>query len=211
MLKSTPQFPSRPFTSGPRLKEDGLPCCTAPQFSLTAYETGSWRNPTDITIQYDKINSLMRVDTDSGNGNTAKDGFFTMWMNFTSGIEWYFNQRTGECVAYGLDYWNDWCYGPQENTLYAGTFNIAGTKCDFWAIDTTEPILFSNTQYSCIPVTKSRQGGSEFTIYYQYTPTVNAAYFIPNPACHRAQVIGPAPEEHLDMARAPGTLRKKRL
>jgi len=173
-----------------------------------AFETGSWRKPTNIQIQYDKINSLMRVETASGYelGNSTYDGTFVMWLDFSSGIEWYYNVGTGKCTAFGLDYWNDWCYGEMENTQYSGALNIVGTLCDYWG---SGDLYYSNAQYSCIPATKTRHSTGEFTLYYGYFPAVDPTKFIPNPACHLADVVGPAPAEHLEMIRAPTT--KKRV
>jgi len=110
-----------------------------------------------------------------------------------------------KCSAYGLDFWNDWCYGEMENTEFAGTGTFAGTKCDFWMVN---DIVVSNTQYTCIPVTKSRASG-EVTVYYDYTPTVVATMFIPDPSCHLSDVVGPAPAEHLDMIRAVAAPKKR--
>jgi len=131
-------------------------------------------------------------------------------MNFTSGIEWYFNVNTETCSGFGLDYWNDWCYGEVENTKSIGTLSIAGVTCDVWGVQNSD-LWFSNTQNSCIPVTRARSSAEELTLYYGYTPTVDPGYFIPNPACHRAEVVGPAPAEHLERIRGAVISTKKRL
>ena len=59
------------------------------------------------TIYYDALNQLMRVDLQTGDnhGNSTFDGTFQMFMNFTSGAEYYYNVNANTCGAYGLDYW----------------------------------------------------------------------------------------------------------
>ena len=43
-------------------------CCAASSFSMSAYETASWRNPTHKQYHFDTANKLFRVDTISGTG-----------------------------------------------------------------------------------------------------------------------------------------------
>lgn len=45
-----------------------LECCAPEQFTLEAYETASWRNPTAHKFYFDAVNKLFRVDTNSGSG-----------------------------------------------------------------------------------------------------------------------------------------------
>ena len=43
-------------------------CCAASSFSMSGYETASWRNPTQKQYYFDATHKLFRVDTVSGSG-----------------------------------------------------------------------------------------------------------------------------------------------
>jgi hypothetical protein len=82
----------------------------------------------------------------SGNGmaGTTVNGNFTMYMNFTSGLQFYMNEVTGICEPYGLDFWNEWCYGLKgQNQEFQGVGN-----CTSPSSSSTNGNVNSNTQCS---------------------------------------------------------------
>jgi len=164
-------------------KSNPMGCCTMPQWEGRFYETGSWRHPTIGYIAYDATNQFMRVDTVSGSGRTIYDGTFRMYMNFTSGIEWYYNPATGHCGAYGLDYWNDWCYGtPGQSETFLESIQIGGTTANVWQ---NGDFFFTASQDSCVPMVFNRPATGSFTIYYNVTAGISdRSVFVPPTTCH---------------------------
>jgi len=181
-----------------KLPGDGLACCvTSQQWLVDAYESGSYRLPTHIVIAYDAINKLMRVDTYSGQGVTIYDGAFSMYLNFTSGIEYYVNiNNGGTCEAFGLDYWNDWCYGGAlQKELYVESIVIGNARCDVWGND---DFHFINSQSDCSPVVLQRDDGS-MTVYYNFRSSNESSIFVPPSQCHLQRVNRKSPKEHFSM------------
>jgi len=193
-----PILPPSGFGNIDKQPGDGQSCCvTEQQWLMNAYESGSYRNPTQMVIAYDSVNKLMRVDTNSGGGVTIYDGTFIMFLNFTSGIEYYVNvNKGGECSAYGLDYWNDWCYGGvSQKETFVESVTVGGARCDVWGND---DFHFINSQEGCSPVLLQRNDGS-VTIYYNLVPYNDSSIFVPPSNCHTAEVRGKAPKEHYQM------------
>jgi len=123
----------------------------------------------------------MRVDTDSGSGQTIYDGKFQIFLNFTSGIVFYVNENDKNgCVVHYLDYWNDWCYGGKDQSqVYVQAAVIGNMRCDVWGID---DFHFVNSQEGCRPVFRQRSDGSS-TIYFDLTPLSDTSVFYPPSTC----------------------------
>jgi len=161
----------------------GSDCCAPKQFTLEGYETGSgWRNPTKMNFYFDAVNELFRIDTNSGSGETAKDGSFKMYNDFKNGIEYYYNVATDNCDLYGLNLWSDWCYGSINSQIYAQTVRVGDEAADVWKMDGND-FYWSNIQDSCTPVSKTRSSSGEATYYYNL-------------------VEGPLPEGWFDLPKA---------
>lgn len=144
----------------------GNQCCAPKQFTLEGYETGSgWRNPTSMKFYFDAVNELFRIDTNSGDGTTSKDGKFSMFNDFKNGIEYYYNVNTGVCDLYGLNLWADWCYGDVNKQVYSSTVRVGDDYADVWSMEGND-FFFSNTQETCTPVSKFRSSSGESTMYF---------------------------------------------
>lgn len=209
--------PSTPIVVKPAdAQEEGgrnLSCCAAKQFTMEGSETASWRNPTHKHYYIDGVNQLLRVDTDSGEGITTKDGAFQMYNNFTSGIEYYFNVHADTCDLYGLNLWSDWCYGEANAQAPISVINIAGQTADVWSMKEPEsPFTWTNARHGCIPVGMSRVDTSENTVFYNYQVGAPPSDFFDLPqACLDAESsrlqsgkpLEPSPQEHsIDRHRA---------
>jgi len=181
-------------------------CCAAKQFTMQAYETSSWRNPTQKLYYFDAARQLFRIDTISGNGNTTRDGSFRMFNNFTSGIEYYHNVATDSCDLYGLNYWSDWCYGAANNQVYYSSITVGNDLADIWRQEGENDVFsWTNTRDSCVPVAQSRQDTGETTFYYNFKEEVPLASVFELPAaCVRAEAnlkgsvkqLAPRPSHH---------------
>jgi len=187
LIKSIPRSPT-PTTD--------LSCCTKPQWELNFYETGSWRQPTEGFMAYDAINQYIRVDTYSGDGITIYDGHFQMYNNFSNGIEYYYNVENNTCLLYGLDIWQDWCYGDGQTEEYLETIDIGGAVSNLW---TDGDFTFGGAQSDCRPVLRARDGA--LTIYYNVTYGIEFPdVFTPPEICLSTPPSGlPAPAEHVAM------------
>jgi hypothetical protein len=53
----------------------GVDCCAPKQFTMQAYETGSWRNPTTKKYFFDAPTQMFRIDTNSGTGKSRSTSF----------------------------------------------------------------------------------------------------------------------------------------
>lgn len=132
---------------------------------------------------------MQRVDQTIG-GGTGIDiytGHFQMFSNFSSGIEWYYNVNTGECEEFGLDYWNDWCYGTvgQSQTFYSqNEFN--GQTVNTWQ---NGEFFYTSSSSSCLPVINSRVSGDLTMFYDVNTSPIDPSVFIPPAVCHTKTTI----------------------
>lgn len=161
----------------------GVECCTARQFTMQAYETSSWRQPTQLTYYFDTDAGLQRIDTNSGSGSTIYDGHFQMYSNYSSGAEAYYNVAEDSCVVYGLDYWNDWCYGSTNDEEYVQSVIVGNQLADVWQVP-GNVFSWSNTRDHCVPVSLNRDDTGETTFYYNFVEKISSEdVFIPPAAC----------------------------
>jgi hypothetical protein len=181
----------------------GYECCAPKQFTIDGYESSSWRNPTNKKFYFDAVNKLFRVDTNSGKGVTVKDGYFQMFNNFTSGIEYYHNVNAGTCDLYGLNYWADWCYGSvNAQTLHASS-TVGYLTTHIWEQKDT-PFLWTNIESGCVPYSMGRIDTGEKTIFSNMkVQAPDASVFQLPAACVRAEAalksikdLQKAPEHH---------------
>jgi len=193
VAKSDIEVPAAPVPAPVRapvradVNSTDLDCCAPQQFTLDAYEMASWRNPTTKKFYFDAVNRLFRVDTNSGSGNTVKDGYFQMYSNFTSGIEYYYNVNEGTCGLYGLNYWADWCYGSINSQSYLTSVTVGNDIADVWG-EENSPFTWTNTRDNCVPVSHARTDTGEASFYFNMVvgaPDLSV-HTIPS-ACKRAQ------------------------
>lgn len=182
---ASPQASLRGTTASSSSSSGGVECCAPATFSMQAYETSSWRSPTQLTYYFDTEAQLQRIDTDSGTGTTIYDGHFQMFSNYTSGAEAYFNVITGECVVYGLDFWNNWCYGSVNDEQYVTSVMVGNEIADVWQVP-GNVFSWTNTRDNCLPVSLNRYDTGETTFYYNVKAsdsTPNMEVFQPPAAC----------------------------
>jgi hypothetical protein len=165
----------------------GKDCCAPKQFTLEAFEHSSWRNPTRLHYFFDAQQELFRIDQDSGPGLTVKDGKFQMFNEFKSGIEYYYNVNADSCDLYGLNLWNDWCYGSLNNQVWQAEAKVGDKTADVWGM-TGNDFFFTNLQDSCTPVSKTRSSDGEVTHYFNMAaaPPVDGFFDLPV-ACVQAK------------------------
>ena len=144
--------------------EENHDCCAPKKFTIEGYETSNWRNPTKLKYYFDSANQLFRIDSNSGSGETAKDGSFKMFNDFKNGIEYYYNAVTDTCDLYGLNLWYDWCYGSINHQVRVDEMRIGDEISDVWGMDGND-FHWSNTRDSCTPVSRFRTTTGE-TIFY---------------------------------------------
>jgi len=161
----------------------GSECCAPSQFTMQAYETASWRAPTQLTYYFDTVAQLQRIDTNSGSGTTIYNGHFQMFSNYSSGAEAYYNVVSGECVVYGLDFWNDWCYGSVNDEQYVTSVMVGNEVADVWQVP-GNVFSWTNTRENCLPVSLNRYDTGETTFYYNFKAAPPSAdVFQPPAAC----------------------------
>jgi hypothetical protein len=144
-------------------------------------------------IYYDKKSQQMRVTVsiNGGRGNTSYDGSFDMWMNFTSGYQWYYNRNTDSCDLYGLDFWNDWCFGNTYNQ--SEDFVAANVRCTSPFGPTHQCNRWRNGEFifetyatnECLPSSISRPSGERIDYIRGRVGPIPPDTFIPNAVCHR--------------------------
>jgi len=186
-------FPGVPVKPQPG-QQNPAGCCTAQQWEAFSYEPQSWRPESHTAISYDQINKLMMVEVAIGqnpNGTTIYDGHFRMYMNFTNGYQWYYNVATGSCDLYGLDYWNDWCFGtPGNNQHFVGTVAIGEQTYNEWTSPEGD-FSWISSQQNCVPAMFVRSPPGYLSVYFNYQNGIrDPKVFVPPAACHRATKAG---------------------
>jgi hypothetical protein len=168
----------------------GSDCCAAKQFTMSGYEVGSWRANTKKDYYFDAVSQMFRVDTISGLGSTPRDGWFSMYSNFTSGIEYYFNRAKGTCDLYGLNYWSDWCYGSANAQVYSYNVTIGNEVADVWTqAGSYDPYFWTNARDSCVPISQFRRDTGESTFYFDFKEGApDASVFVLPAACVKSEM-----------------------
>lgn len=179
-------------------------CCTVNQFTITFEEIGSVRAPASGFYYYDNINKFMRYDVSSGTGKTYYDGSFRYYSNFTSGLEWVYNVVTGECTPYGLDFWNEWCYGSLSSENFASYETIGTTSVSVFTQNGAGWVRKATTD-QCIPVMHSHSSAVNHgitTIFKNFIPYVTPDVFelpstcVLKPHLHASQLPKSSTLEH---------------
>lgn len=143
-------------------------CCSADGFTMEGYETSSpYRNPTSKKYFFDSKKQMFRIDTNSGTGTDVKDGYFQMFNNFTSGIEYYHNVHANTCDMYHCDLWDQWCYGSVNSQQHATTIKMGSETADVWQMHGND-FSFTNQRKDCIPLGMNRATTGETTVYFNY-------------------------------------------
>jgi hypothetical protein len=173
-------------------KEDPHDCC-APETYVNGFfqiiPAIDYRS--EGVIFYDKKSQQMRVSVavNGGRGNTTYDGMFDMWMNFTSGNQYYYNRNSGTCDLYGLDYWNDWCFGNKYNQ--SEDFVAADVDCSSKFGPTHQCNQWRNGEFlfetfatnECLPSSISRPSGERIDYLRGSTAPIPPATFVPDRVC----------------------------
>ena len=168
-------------------KTAGQDCCAPKQFTMEGYENSDWRNPTRLKYFFDAENELFRIDQDSGSGLTVKDGRFQMFNDFKAGIEYYYNVNDDSCELYGLNLWNDWCYGSVNSQVWRSEARVGDQLADVWGMDGND-YYFTNTQQSCTPVSKARSSNGETTHYFNMVEGAPEKGFFDLPAACESEL-----------------------
>ena len=175
-------------------EEDPHDCCAPESFSNAFFHVIPVIDfRAEGVIYYDQKAQQMRVTVlnNGGRGNTTFDGAFDMWMNFTSGNQYYYNRNTGACDLYGLDFWNDWCFGNKynqsEDFVAADVRCVAsmppGEQCHQWRNGEFLFEVFASS--SCLPAGISRPSGEQYQYFKGKVGPLPPATFVPNPVCQK--------------------------
>ena len=85
-------------------------CCTPKSFQTSfLHRIPEIHYASFGTVYYDQPSQQMRFSM------FVAGVQYNMWMNFTSGLQYYEDVETKNCHLFGLDLWNDWCYGNTYN------------------------------------------------------------------------------------------------
>jgi len=189
-------------------KDDPHDCC-APESYMTGFVhiIPAIEYHAQGVIFYDKKAQQMRVSVtvNHGRGNASYDGSFDMWMNFTSGYQWYYNRNTHTCDLYGLDYWNDWCFGNKynqtEDFVAADVQCISQFgpehQCNQWR--NGEFVFETYATNECLPSSISRPNGERTDYIRGRIGPIDPEVFIPNEACHRETKVKHAPSRWMKL------------
>ena len=168
---------------------DDSGCCTVPQWESQYYVAGGVPFSGAGNIHYDAQNRLIMSATQIGSGDSPSwEGHFT---NFSSGIEWRYRNVAGveSCSAYGVDEWNDWCYGSTQNEAFTESITIGGQAVNVYAnlvSDWSWGVAQSQGQPSqCIPVFRQHGESAILQEYFNVTEGIAdpSVFFAPS-ACH---------------------------
>ncbi|UJR20092.1 hypothetical protein I4U23_023225 [Adineta vaga] len=169
-------------------KNDSHDCC-----SPSSFQTSFIHVIPDIDylstgiVYYDKLLKQMRFQMNMMGIN------YNMWMNFTSGKQYYHNVNNNSCHLFGLNYWNDWCYGNTFNQTedftksnISCTFDLSN-NCNQWI---NGDFLFESTLNRCYPSSLFRLSSNEKTIYFdQKDGPFSPEIFQPDPICLKQNQI----------------------
>ncbi|CAF1138874.1 unnamed protein product [Adineta steineri] len=165
-------------------QNDSHDCCTPPSFQTKfVHLIPDISYASSGEIYYDQPSKQMRFTVSIMNVT------YNMWMNFTSGKQYYFNVNNQTCHLFGLNCWNDWCYGntynQTEQFLTANKSCSSGSSrlCNQWQ---NGDFLFESTSSGCYPSILSRVSSNERTVYFDAKDgPIPSEVFQPNPICFK--------------------------
>ena len=132
-------------------------------------------------IYYDKLQSQMRISMSSMGIE------YNMWMDFTSGKQYLNNVNEKSCRLFGLDSWNDWCYGNtynQSEDFLASDVSCLNGVFDYCSRWKNGDFIFESTANECFPSSLTRLSTEEKTIYFNHkSGPISPEVFRPDPIC----------------------------
>jgi hypothetical protein len=169
-------------------QNDPHDCCSPPSFQTSfVHHIPDIDYTSSGIIYYDQPSKQMRVSM------TFNEINYNMWMNFTSGKQYYYNVNDKTCHLFGLDWWNDWCYGntfnQSEDFLSA---NVSCSSNDFNSCNQWKngDFIFEATSLGCYPAALNRLSNGERTIYFNAkNGPFPAEVFQPDPICLKQTLI----------------------
>jgi len=185
-FKASAPVPSKSTPSG---------CTTPDQWESRVLASGVVAPLGQGMVSYDAKNRLAfsaLLDMDSGVTETH-------YSNYSSGIEWRLLQdRSGaivSCSPYGLDWWNDWRYGPKVNEQFDSYLNFAGQQVSVYINEPADLTWLvaeggaaaaeGKAPSTCIPVGRQRNIDHSNTLFFNFTLGIaDARIFTPPSACH---------------------------
>ncbi|CAF0954160.1 unnamed protein product [Didymodactylos carnosus] len=185
-------------------QNDPHDCCAPPSFSTVFLHNIMFIPKTDHrssgVIFYDQPSKMMRVFlmAGSGKGNTTEDGRFNMWMNFTSGRQYYHNINAGTCDLYGLDFWNDWCFGNtfnQSEDFVAANVScatdVSGFTCNHWQNGDFrfDSYVKPSSEHGCWPAGISRSSNEKVAYFGFVEGPFPPSTWIPDPICTKQKKL----------------------
>jgi hypothetical protein len=175
-------------TISAKSQKDPHDCCTPPSFQTSfIHRIPDIDYTSEGVIYYDQPSEQIRVSL------VAENFMFNMWMNFTSGKQYYHNVNEKTCRLFGLDQWNDWCYGNtynQSEDFLAANISCSTSILDFCNQWQNGDFLFESTLLGCYPAALNRASNQERTLYFDakngpFPPEV----FQPDPICLRQTIM----------------------
>ncbi|CAF2000731.1 unnamed protein product [Rotaria magnacalcarata] len=179
-------------------QEDPHDCCVSESYTNAFFHViPAIDYKSEGIIYYDQKARQMRVtvSVNGGRGNTTVDGLFDMWMNFTSGMQYYYNYHSGTCDLYGLDFWNDWCFGNKYNQsedFVAADVTCKSPfgpsqRCNQW--QNGEFIFETFASSECLPSSITRPSGEQINYIQGKTDPISPSTFVPNPICLKQKKV----------------------
>ncbi|CAF1149863.1 unnamed protein product [Rotaria sordida] len=169
-------------------QNDPHDCCTPPSFqTYFLHQIPEIDYVSSGVIYYDQPSQQMRIVM------MTTGVKYNMWMNFISGLQYYENVNERTCIRFGLDLWNDWCYGNtfnQSEDFLAENISCSNNVLDFCNLWQNGDFLFKSTTIGCYPSTLSRLSSRERTDYFNakngpFPPEI----FQPDPICLKEKII----------------------
>jgi hypothetical protein len=210
ILSTAPYFeadPAKPKDLDSLPRDVSHSCCAPPIFTTEfTHVINSTHYKGVGKIYYNNNTQQMRVDvvTGSGKQGTTNDGNFQMYMNFTNGIEYYYNAISNSCDAYGLDFWNEYCFGtaqPGESEVFVNTGTCYSynnyQQCNAYK---NGAFVFTANTDSCAPISLIRTERSpvdELTLFgnTQFPQSIDNSVFVPPAACQKLKLWGKSRKE----------------
>ncbi len=115
-------------TISAKSQKDAHDCCTPPSFQTSfIHRIPDIDYRSDGVIYYDQPSEQIRVSL------VTENVMYNIWMNFTSSKQYYHNVNEKTYRLFGLDQWNDWCYGNTYNQ--SEDFLAANVSCSTSILD----------------------------------------------------------------------------
>jgi len=169
-------------SSSPPSSSNPTGCCSPSQWESYAYESDRVGH-VNHHIHYDAIKKFVRWDRVGYLESPDVNQTFQLYTNYTTEpfrMEWLYDPATKECILFGADEFNEWCFGESSNQYYQQIVTLSGVNSILWG-EMGNDFSWTSDVKNCLPT--STVYDADLIVFYNTTIGIAdpSVFEIPSP------------------------------